>query len=369
MLDVGHRCNESHRSLIDVTVGRRLARSLSACWSLLDGRDRSLIAREPPSFLGVSAMRVLLALDGSSSADAARRAVQSLTWPSGSVIQVLGVVGPGSDSTSVAADTSESGSIDVAANLERFIEDAASALQAPGLVVSGSVAIGRAATVIVDVATEHHSELIIVGSRGRGPIASMLLGSVSAEVVDHAPCPVLVVRSALESPVIVAVDGSASADAAVTYLVANPMVADRPIHVVGVAHRFGRAGVWKAGGMSSATLEVLDEQLRAERHELEQVAARAVARLRAVGCHAEWSISEGHPADQIIKSAADLGCGLIVMGSRGMTGLKRIVIGSVARTVLLHAAASVLIVREPIRARSAEPVQVRALTGTLATAP
>jgi nucleotide-binding universal stress UspA family protein len=59
-----------------------------------------------------------------------------------------------------------------------------------------------------------------------------------------------------------------------------------------------------------------------------------------------------------VHTAADLGCELIVMGSRGMTGLRRLLVGSVARAVLLHAKASVLIVREPVRETSTEPAQL-----------
>jgi hypothetical protein len=51
-----------------------------------------------------------------------------------------------------------------------------------------------------------------------------------------------------------------------------------------------------------------------------------------------------------------------VVGSRGNTGLDRFLLGSVARNVLLHSAASVLIVREPLRERATEPAQARVAT-------
>ena len=49
------------------------------------------------------------------------------------------------------------------------------------------------------VAAELKVDVIVVGSHGRGAIARILLGSVSEQVVRHAPCPVLVVRPEPES--------------------------------------------------------------------------------------------------------------------------------------------------------------------------
>ena len=53
---------------------------------------------------------------------------------------------------------------------------------------------GDPATAIIDVAAVRKSEIIIMGSRGLGRLAGLLLGSTSQKVVSHAPCPVLIVR-------------------------------------------------------------------------------------------------------------------------------------------------------------------------------
>ena len=50
-----------------------------------------------------------------------------------------------------------------------------------------------AAAVLVDVALSHQAGLIVVGTRGRSNVMSMLLGSVAQEVVHKSPLPVLVV--------------------------------------------------------------------------------------------------------------------------------------------------------------------------------
>jgi len=53
---------------------------------------------------------------------------------------------------------------------------------------------GSEAEAIINVATTRKSDVIVMGSRGRGTLAGLLLGSTSQKVVAHAPCPVLIVR-------------------------------------------------------------------------------------------------------------------------------------------------------------------------------
>ncbi len=53
---------------------------------------------------------------------------------------------------------------------------------------------GSPADAIIDVATTRKSDVIVMGSRGLGRLAGLLLGSTSQKVVSHAPCPVLIVR-------------------------------------------------------------------------------------------------------------------------------------------------------------------------------
>jgi nucleotide-binding universal stress UspA family protein len=64
----------------------------------------------------------------------------------------------------------------------------------PSVAVEGVVVKGHPSTIIVEEAES--AALVVVGNRGRGGVASLLLGSVSHHVVHLAPCPVVVVRVA-----------------------------------------------------------------------------------------------------------------------------------------------------------------------------
>jgi nucleotide-binding universal stress UspA family protein len=64
----------------------------------------------------------------------------------------------------------------------------------PTVECEGRTVQGRAAPILLEEASE--ASLIVVGSRGLGGFKSLLLGSVSQQVVQHAPCPVVVVRGA-----------------------------------------------------------------------------------------------------------------------------------------------------------------------------
>jgi nucleotide-binding universal stress UspA family protein len=287
-------------------------------------------------------MRVLLALDGSPSSDAARRVVDSLAWPSGTSILVLGVMPPAGSSAAplaglpvpdLAPDPAEE---PLDGNLGRVLTDAATSLAGGSRRVERRLVHGRAATSIVDEAASWAADLIVVGSRGLGRLSTMVLGSVSAEVVDHAPCPVLVTRSAVVSSVLVAVDGSRASRQCVEHLELG-YLARLPIEVLSVAH--------DAAGPEQP----------------EAIAAQAADDLERSGHRARWTIAAGDPAHEILQAADQLGCDLIAVGSRGHTGLTRIRLGSVARNVLLHTHASVLVVRGPVRVRTEDPARAAAV--------
>ena len=110
-----------------------------------------------------------------------------------------------------------------------------------------TVELGRAAELILQVANEEMVDLIVVGSRGLGPIGSVVLGSVSAHLVDHATCPVLVVRSPEATRMLLATDGTPSSRE-IPHVLAGWGTAFRglPVEVLSVAHGEGFVTPWAA---------------------------------------------------------------------------------------------------------------------------
>jgi len=217
----------------------------------------------------------------------------------------------------------------------------------PNVSVDGSVVRGHAATALSDAATSYGADLIVAGSRGRGGIASLVLGSVSSELVDEGPCPVLVARKERISRVVFATDGSTSASVAEEVVAQWPLFDGVPIHVVSVAQT---AIPWTAGLAPTfyppSAVEIYGAQLDELEAEHERVAQDAATRLRRSRDGVSSSVRRGVPGTEIVGAVEELEADLVVLGSRGLTGLPRVVLGSVARNVLHGAKSSVLVVRE-----------------------
>ena len=94
-----------------------------------------------------------------------------------------------------------------------------------------------------------------------------------------------------------------------------------------------------------AVLSVAAAETEASRTAASSAANQAVAKMRELGIAAEAKTRSGEPAAEIINEAAQTNAELIVMGSRGLSGLKQILLGSVSRKVSENASCPVLIVR------------------------
>ncbi|MGH2465660.1 MAG: universal stress protein [Candidatus Limnocylindrales bacterium] len=297
-------------------------------------------------------MRILLAYDGSTNATTAANLVRVIAWPPDSILRVISVIEPKVVGLTAWAGSAAGYSSEVDLQISAYYEGKLAAvvesLNGPDRTEEGAVLRGRPASVIVDEARVFQADLVVVGSRGHGAIASLVLGSVSGEVVDHAPCPVLVARQPTLSRVIFAADGSSGAATAEAFLARWPIFAGVPIRVVSVADIPYPWYTEAAPMMSGQVIEAADLNLEQARSEQQAMALESSERLRAAGRDATEQVRTGDPASEIIAVGAVWNADLLVLGSRGRTGLTRLLLGSVVRNVVHSSAASILVVRDAV---------------------
>jgi nucleotide-binding universal stress UspA family protein len=305
-------------------------------------------------------MRVLLAYDDSAGARTARDLLAGIDLPSGTAItlamvlqqpiDVFGAPGSGSPESSEAAAV-------LAADLQEMLVTASAPFR-PRFRTDHRVLRGRPALALVAEAKAIGADLIVTGSRGHGPFASVLLGSVSTEIVDHAPCPVLVARRQQLRRVVIGADGSEGAQRAVELVRSWPALASVPIVVASVA---ANEGAWESAVGPSLVGEwpvALDDLNREAMEYAHSTAQAAADRLTASGIDACAEVRRGDAADQLIAAADSHGADLIVIGSRGLGTWSQLLLGSVAHKVVQHARQSVLVVRlesQPAGATATEP--------------
>ena len=294
-------------------------------------------------------MRILIAYDASADADRAVALAASLPPSVVSAIRVVSVVEPsvvsippprylGSDELFLEVDP------EIVAEREQQTATAAGRLRRSHREVEELVVAGRPGTILVEASVAYAADVLFVGSRGRSPITSLLLGSVSAEVADTAPCPVLVARTASVNQVLFATDGSAHATLAEEALRDWPWFAGLPIRVVSVADLGQPWNPALAPTMATKTMPEYAMTLEAAATEYGRIASIAAGRLRAAGRTADASTRTGDAAAMVIAEAEAIGADLVVIGSRGRRVVARLVLGSVARNIVYGSAASVLVV-------------------------
>jgi nucleotide-binding universal stress UspA family protein len=279
-------------------------------------------------------MRILIGVDGSRAASTACDLVASRTWPLGARITLLGTIEPVVEWTGMAP--AGFAGDDERAGLETVLDDEAAKFRRGGLSVETIVESGRAGDLLVERAAETFADLIVVGSRGLGPVASAMLGSVSAHLVDHATCPVLVARSPQATRMLLATDGTPSSRAIPRVLASwGDAFRGLPIEVLSVAPRLGFVTPWS----------LPDDRDDVELVEHEGIAEGVADELMDLGWHTAAISRAGEPSRLIVAEGDEWGADLIVTGSRGIGTLRRLISGSVAHDVLMHARSSVLVVR------------------------
>jgi nucleotide-binding universal stress UspA family protein len=221
---------------------------------------------------------------------------------------------------------------DAARHLDELVEEIRMAY--PSLVVTSQFREGSAASVLI--AESQHAEVTVLGSRGAGGFAGLLLGSVSAQVAAHGHGAILVKRPAADpdGPVLVGYDGSGGSAAALAFGVNEALGRRVPLVVVNV--------YWE--DLDIRHPAPADPALAAAR-ESEQLLNQAVepAMEQNPDLKVKTLALHGRKADRLLVEQS-AHAGLTVVGCRGRGGFTGLLLGSVSRTLVHHAAGPVAVV-------------------------
>lgn len=143
--------------------------------------------------------------------------------------------------------------------------------------------------------------------------------------------------------IVVGTDGSAGANIAVDTAIELARLTGATLHVVN-AHKVTTAYQLAAAPEISIPIDALVASNEAIHAEAQRVCDQAVERADRVGVHAEAHCVAGDAADGLLKVAQDAQCDLLVVGNRGMAGVRRFVLGSVPNKLSHHSPSSLLIV-------------------------
>lgn len=181
-----------------------------------------------------------------------------------------------------------------------------------------------ASQAIVEEATAKKADMIVIGRHGRKGVAKALLGEVAAKVIAQAPCKVLVVPRAAHieyKNILVATDGSMHALAALDEAIA----------------------IAKQCGSRIIALSAIRDDSELQSHS--KYANEAAEKAKKEGIEAEAITLTGRSFNAIVETAGGRGVDLVVMGTYGKTGLKKVLMGSSTEKVIGSAGCGVLVVK------------------------
>jgi len=285
--------------------------------------------------------RILFPTDGSESAEAARQHATYLADRHQARLFILHVEERDADWADVI-DISEA---DVLANLHM---DALTDGESGPRVEEHTMAHPSASEGILSYAAEQDIDLIVMGTNGRRGVERLVIGSVAEQVVRQAECPVLttIARSSdagsqpVEATVdwiLVPIDFSEQSASLLAHAREIALAYDAGLDLIHVIQPVSLPTAYGRTPIDFDPAQVQEDAHKA----LEQRADG----LREDGLHVETETRIGHPADEILRVAESTRPDLITIATHGRTGVRRLLLGSVAEKVVRMAPVPVFTVK------------------------
>jgi nucleotide-binding universal stress UspA family protein len=225
---------------------------------------------------------------------------------------------------------------------QRILDELSSYVAAadPALDLEAEVLVGAPSRRLAELSTE--AELTVVGRRGAGAFARLLIGSTSEYVAYHGEGPVVVVPAGWQgrpdAPIIVGVDAHEQNDGALGFAFELADLHDAPLRMV---HAWD-VPAWDTLDVV-AIPDLREQQQRLAGELLDGVAEQLQHKHPDV--HVERTLIEGHPVEALLDTVDSPAAQLLVIGGRHQRA-STVMLGSVARGVLHHATIPVAVVHE-----------------------
>lgn len=220
------------------------------------------------------------------------------------------------------------------------LEELRARIAGGGIDASAEVSDHLPGTAIEEVAKSCGAELIVMGTHGRTGVSHALLGSVAERTLRTSECPVMAVKESQGGPIakiLIATDFSDHAERAVDAGADWAKKLGAELHV---AHAFDLP----ITVITPYEVAIPDSLLHEARKEARRKLDATAERLSGRGVQATAHLLEVPAAPALADCARDVGADLLVLGTRGNTGLKHLLLGSVAERTLREAPCSVLVV-------------------------
>lgn len=312
-------------------------------------------------------MKILIAYDGSSCAEAALDDLQRAGLPPEAEAQIISVaeIWLPPPPPSAAEILERAGEVKVPSDFKRVYSKGSAAMKEalalaeqasdrvkanfPGWKLFADADCGSPAWEIVFRADQWKPDLIVVGSHGRTALGRFVLGSVSQRVLTEAKCSVRIARGRIEEPgspvrIIVGIDGSPGSEEAVRAVAARTWPAGSEVKVIIVDDPLVPPII---GEIIPPLAETIEESNAEDWSRDKEVLASAAALLRGSDIKASTEIRLGDPKKELPQAAEEWAADCIFVGSAGFSNrFERFVLGSISAAVAARAHCSVEVVRK-----------------------